>query len=417
MNGDLYFSGKKYISSSRAAKLSGYVNDYIGQLCRDGKLECQMVGRSWYVSLESLVSHKNSNAVGTKNKSPKLSLDLLQEEASKTSVDARLAFSTPLVSSQTISEQSVDLQLSYPFGNLKASEFYLANNIPADLSAPIVLNVNDLVVQTPIVDTAVGQNVPSKTEEISLVSSSVFHPKIKVIEDNLVTGNIESFLPKLSKTTVQEKYIPVATIVETQKQKVETKVSLKSYSTFFSKRFPMAVASAVVVLVAVIGFRFSFSMNPEIESAYFSFGNNINNSLALVLGSNVNENNSASVLSGAKHLVDSAGLAVYHGVNRLLFDTSAKILAMIGISPSRTEVASLKVFPQDNTQNGPSQAMVVVPTTPQTDRAAVVAKIKNSFSDEVTVVPESDGSSGVITPVFKKTKGDDYLYVLVPIKN
>lgn len=71
MNSDLYFDGKQYISSSRAAKISGYVNDYIGQLCRDGKLECRMVGRSWYVSFESLISHKNANGGNAKSRAKK----------------------------------------------------------------------------------------------------------------------------------------------------------------------------------------------------------------------------------------------------------------------------------------------------------------------------------------------------------
>ena len=71
MNSDLYFDGKKFISSSRAAKISGYVNDYIGQLCRDGKLDCRMVGRSWYVSYDSLQEHRKLNNLASKNRSKK----------------------------------------------------------------------------------------------------------------------------------------------------------------------------------------------------------------------------------------------------------------------------------------------------------------------------------------------------------
>jgi hypothetical protein len=44
-------------------------------------------------------------------------------------------------------------------------------------------------------------------------------------------------------------------------------------------------------------------------------------------------------------------------------------------------------------------------------------KIKNSFSDEVTVEPDTSGTSGIIKPVFKKTNGDDFVYVLVPVKD
>src|SRR3989344_6246442 len=57
---DLFFEGKKYISSKLAAQLTGYASDYIGQLCRDGKVLSKMVGRSWYVSVESILDPQQS---------------------------------------------------------------------------------------------------------------------------------------------------------------------------------------------------------------------------------------------------------------------------------------------------------------------------------------------------------------------
>jgi len=50
--------GKKYISSRRASEISDYDPDYIGQLCRAGKLDCQRVGRAWFITEESLQKHK-----------------------------------------------------------------------------------------------------------------------------------------------------------------------------------------------------------------------------------------------------------------------------------------------------------------------------------------------------------------------
>ncbi len=49
-----------FISSTRAAELYGYTKDYIGQLCRANKVEAQLIGRSWYVSSDSLRKHKLS---------------------------------------------------------------------------------------------------------------------------------------------------------------------------------------------------------------------------------------------------------------------------------------------------------------------------------------------------------------------
>lgn len=57
---ELIFSGKKYISSKRAAQITGYAKDYVGQLARAGKVPGTRVGRAWYVDEEALLAHVNS---------------------------------------------------------------------------------------------------------------------------------------------------------------------------------------------------------------------------------------------------------------------------------------------------------------------------------------------------------------------
>ena len=59
MSETLIIEGKQYISSRRAAEIAGYSNDYVGQLCRAGKLACRMIGRFWYVDEDSILRHKN----------------------------------------------------------------------------------------------------------------------------------------------------------------------------------------------------------------------------------------------------------------------------------------------------------------------------------------------------------------------
>lgn len=50
--------GQNYISSKRASLITGYAKDYIGQLCRMGKIEGKLIGRNWFVSERSLRNHK-----------------------------------------------------------------------------------------------------------------------------------------------------------------------------------------------------------------------------------------------------------------------------------------------------------------------------------------------------------------------
>lgn len=55
---EITIEDKIYISSKRAAKITGYAKDYVGQLCREGRVEARLVGRSWYVLEDSIREHR-----------------------------------------------------------------------------------------------------------------------------------------------------------------------------------------------------------------------------------------------------------------------------------------------------------------------------------------------------------------------
>ncbi len=40
---ELTLDGKTYVSSRRAAEITGYAKDYVGQLCREGHVEARLV--------------------------------------------------------------------------------------------------------------------------------------------------------------------------------------------------------------------------------------------------------------------------------------------------------------------------------------------------------------------------------------
>lgn len=62
---EILIGEKKYISSKQAAKVTGYAKDYIGQLCREGRVPARLVGRSWYVLESAIADHRFE---GVKNK-------------------------------------------------------------------------------------------------------------------------------------------------------------------------------------------------------------------------------------------------------------------------------------------------------------------------------------------------------------
>ncbi|MBI2100015.1 MAG: hypothetical protein HYT48_01600 [Candidatus Vogelbacteria bacterium] len=66
---------------------------------------------------------------------------------------------------------------------------------------------------------------------------------------------------------------------------------------------------------------------------------------------------------------------------------------------------------------GPSSGLIVVPTTGnELSDEAIKARLKEVFSDQVVVKYDPAGTTGVITPIFQRGRGQDYLFLLTPIR-
>ncbi|CAN5773855.1 hypothetical protein BH11PAT2_BH11PAT2_10410 [soil metagenome] len=81
---------KTYISSKRAAEITGYAKDYVGQLCREGHVDAKMVGRSWYVFEPSILKHRfgeervgDMNTEAISDATPELSQETAPAEPSE----------------------------------------------------------------------------------------------------------------------------------------------------------------------------------------------------------------------------------------------------------------------------------------------------------------------------------------------
>lgn len=55
---ELLIEDKKYISLKQAAHATGYAKDYVGQLCREGRVPARLIGRNWYVLETALQDHR-----------------------------------------------------------------------------------------------------------------------------------------------------------------------------------------------------------------------------------------------------------------------------------------------------------------------------------------------------------------------
>lgn len=52
------FDGREYVSAPKAAEITGYHQDYVGQLAREEKIASRQIGTRWYIEREGIVAHK-----------------------------------------------------------------------------------------------------------------------------------------------------------------------------------------------------------------------------------------------------------------------------------------------------------------------------------------------------------------------
>lgn len=92
---EILIEEKKYISSKQAAKITGYAKDYIGQLCREGRVPARLVGRAWYV-LESALQDHRFGVEGNEVRSDEKDISLLKSSTPPQYLSAEEVSITPL---------------------------------------------------------------------------------------------------------------------------------------------------------------------------------------------------------------------------------------------------------------------------------------------------------------------------------
>jgi hypothetical protein len=81
----ILFDGSEYISAARASEITGYNQDYVGQLARAGKIGSRQVGKRWFVKRDDIAIHKaekdaSLGAVQAESVGILRSKEVLQEE-------------------------------------------------------------------------------------------------------------------------------------------------------------------------------------------------------------------------------------------------------------------------------------------------------------------------------------------------
>lgn len=352
MQDSFILEGKKYISAKRASEISDYSSDYIGQLCRAGKLDCRRIGRSWFVTEASIHLHRAA---------------ILEDEIHRNRIQNLRGGHHEGVAHET-------KKVVVPAAEI--------SSIPA-VSIPVPVPTES---HTPTASQGTESIFSSPVAYSGLKYESDERPLIPV----LLTGSEDEPVSETRSSHILSIDRSASTGVEPNIQSVDVQTYPELARTVVLGR---VLRGATIVMIAffMVGVAY-VSLSP--------FGMNMSN-------------------SGETAQAGSAITSIMSAIR----DSYMSILALFDHSPAVTMNVS-NTNPQ--TSSGMTEAASDVPArgiavAPSTGSAAgdtaVKQEIQNSFSDQVEITPDSGGTTGVITPVFKDAKGKNFVYVMVPVSN
>lgn len=389
MKDALILEHKTYISARRAAEITGYTSDYIGQLCRGGKIESKIVGRAWFVLEESLLKHKEINDLVKTNKKTAKKRRALQAQAE---IQAQKNNFPVIPGINFISKDEIEV------GNFLLPE---RTTVQTAQTTPIVSTTSII----PEISVAPKKEI-SKPQPSSFRYEPVASPLIP-----LLRKTVEVQEARRKEKEISVKFVPaIFSIKEAvmKAPKISSEISRASRSrsakistarsfsgNTIAHNANMNFAAVVILLALVVGGGF-FVMQPSLSKFAST------------------SSHEASLVSVSKDILSSIARG-WRGV-------SEKVASVFGIDGDEKKTSHVAVNAPSPSSEQKSEdlgfnGIAVVPSTNSIEKdEAIKDRIRASFSDEVSVHPDKSGTAGVITPVFKKATGDDFVYVLVPIQ-
>jgi hypothetical protein len=74
-------NGVTYVKATALAKKYRYTTDYIGQLCRSGKVDAKLIGRAWFVNEASINNHKSDRYSAVRSSEKMINKSLVSDRA------------------------------------------------------------------------------------------------------------------------------------------------------------------------------------------------------------------------------------------------------------------------------------------------------------------------------------------------
>jgi len=379
MEKELEFNGKTYISSKRAAEITGYTHDYIGQLCRSGKVEGQLVGRTRFVDKDSLLAHVRRYSGAEKAAS----------SAAFSSTDDQVPQMSAGEDKNTLEEKDISSRRDadiFSHESLRTPAFTSAA-IPPAIASEIPVDDTDIR-KIPI--TKKHRSIPSAPTARRTQASLRHAPAVAAVVPSHAAPMLA--LPEPIRRTLL--FVAIFTIVSGGYAQLWRGDVFESASLS-----PKENATAIE------------DRNNSIASytATLSSGFVPDTSLEAAAGASAP---SFSLWSSVKESASGLAAGVYRAARDSYSFGKQKMLALF----TKEEKTIIVNDPPRQESPSAQDGMVVLPSSGD----GVMDKeererVKEYFSDEVVVVPDETGGSGIIKPVFKSGKDDEYSFVLVPI--
>lgn len=109
------FGNKEYVKASAVAKKFRYTQDYVGQLCRGDKVDACLVGRVWYIHMDSVTEYRKTKHATQKKASNKNQITVKKAPRSKVEpvIRAKTARTIKGISLTTPSPNTNSVRTSY----------------------------------------------------------------------------------------------------------------------------------------------------------------------------------------------------------------------------------------------------------------------------------------------------------------
>lgn len=407
MDKPIFEKGKKYISASSAGKIFGYTTDYIGQLCRSKKVDGIMIGHFWFVSESGLIEHKKNRKLRN-----------LRRQASVTKKDK-------FITTRKSSSQSVGISNE---GSLDSSKDFKADAKKIPLKNPEVLEAVDedsFSVNLPVSNYSY---IPLHKTRIRQNAPLIYHFENDInlfpaIDKKSHLDSVQQDDDLLSKTTKQD--VGIFSIRMFRNTAGISLVAILLLLFVWSKNEENLIDAKFTLNLSAISQNFD---SGKVSQNIKLFGDRVSDRASLVAGVFLG----AEPKEQARLSTERSGFM--ENVKRNIFSWNNKIRMVVvklmfgnNVALNVSEFSAEEFFGLDrkseylesaerDSQNYPNGMVVLPYAEDERVRQTLTNNIQSSFSDEVEIKVDEDGVSGTITPVFREKRGEDYMYVLVPVK-